>query len=59
MTAGTGTHMTFDASRSFVPGGGVADFSWQFNAVSNADTVEQTTPTITYTFPASGAYSPG
>jgi PKD repeat protein len=34
-------------------------FSWQFNAVLNAETVEQTTPTITYTFPAPGAYSTG
>ncbi len=37
----------------------MADFSWQFNAVPNAETVEQTTPTITYTFPAAGAYSTG
>ncbi len=58
VTAGTGTNMTFDASRSTARGG-VADFSWQFNAVPNAETVEQTTPTITYTFPAAGAYSTG
>ena len=58
VTAGSGTDMTFDASRSTAPGG-VADFSWQFNAVPNAQTVEQTTPTITYTFPAPGAYSTG
>jgi PKD domain len=56
--AGSGTDMTFDASRSFAPGG-VSDFSWQFNAVPDAQTVEQTTPTITYTFPAAGAYSTG
>jgi hypothetical protein len=31
----------------------------QFNAVLNAPTVEQTTPTITYTFPTAGAYSIG
>jgi len=58
VTAGSGTDMTFDASRSTAPGG-VAQFSWQFNAVLNAETVEQTTPTITYTFPAPGAYSTG
>ena len=58
VTAGSGTNMTFDASRSFVPGG-ASEFSWQFNAVANADTVEQTTPTITYQFPAPGAYSTG
>ena len=58
VTAGTGTDVTFDAGRSTAPGG-VADFSWQFNAVPDAQTVEQTTPTITYTFPASGAYSTG
>jgi PKD repeat protein len=37
----------------------VAQYSWQFNAVLNAETVEQTTPAITYTFPAPGAYSTG
>jgi PKD repeat protein len=50
--------MTFDAGRSIVRGGAAA-FSWQFNAVLNAPTVEQTTPTITYAFPAPGAYSTG
>jgi PKD repeat protein len=58
VTAGPGTDITFDASRSTAPGG-VAEFSWQFNAVLNAETVEQTTPTITNTFPAPGAYSTG
>jgi PKD domain-containing protein len=58
VTAGRGTDITFNASRSSAPGG-VAEFSWQFNAVPNAETVEQTTPTITYTFPAPGAYSTG
>jgi hypothetical protein len=58
VTAGSGTDMTFDASRSTAPGG-VSQFSWQFNAVPFAQTVEQTTPTITYTFPAAGAYSTG
>jgi hypothetical protein len=58
VTAGTGTDMTFDAGRSIAPSG-AADFSWQFNAVLDAPTVEQTTPKITYTFPAPGAYSTG
>jgi hypothetical protein len=58
VTAGSGTDMTFDATKSKAPGG-VAQFSWQFNAVLNAETVEQTTPTITYSFPAAGAYSTG
>jgi hypothetical protein len=56
--AGSGTDMTFDASRSFAPGG-VAQFSWQFNDAFAAQTVEQTTPAITHTFPAPGAYSTG
>jgi PKD repeat protein len=58
VTAGNGTDMTFDSTKSNAPGG-VAQFSWQFNAVLNAETVEQTTPTITYSFPAAGAYSTG
>jgi hypothetical protein len=58
VTAGSGTDMTFDASGSTAPGG-VADFSWQFNDAFAAQTVEQTTPTITHTFPAAGAYSTG
>jgi len=58
VTARNGTTMTFDGSGSTAPGG-VSQFSWQFNAVANAETVAQTTPTITYTFPAPGAYSTG
>jgi hypothetical protein len=58
VTASSGTDMTFDASQSTAPGG-VSQFSWQFNAVPFAQTVEQTTPTITYTFPAPGDYSTG
>jgi hypothetical protein len=57
-TAGSGTSMTFDASRSFVPGGAF-EFSWQMNAVLDAPTVQTTTPTFTYAFPAPGAYSTG
>ncbi len=58
VTAGNGTDITFDSTKSTAPGG-VAQFSWQFNAVLDAETVEQTTPTTTYTFPAPGAYSTG
>jgi hypothetical protein len=59
VTAGTGNEVTFDAGRSIAPPSGVADFSWQMNAVLNAPTVETTTPTFTYTFPTPGAYSTG
>jgi hypothetical protein len=59
VTAGNGTDMTFDAGHSIAPPLGAYQFSWQFNAVANAETVQQTTPTITYTFPAPGAYSTG
>jgi hypothetical protein len=58
VTAGSGTDMTFDASRSTAPGG-VAEFSWQFNDAFAAQTQQQTTPVITHTFPAPGAYSTG
>jgi hypothetical protein len=58
VTHGAGNAITFDASGSS-NAGGIADYVWQFNAVGNAQTVEQTTPKITYTFPSSGAYSVG
>jgi PKD repeat protein len=57
-TAGGGLKMAFDATGSTAPGG-VADYVWQFNDSFGAQTVEQTTPTITHTFPAAGAYSIG
>jgi plastocyanin len=59
VTAGSGTDMTFDASQSVVEGVLPSFFSWQFNDAFAAETVEQTTPTITHTFPAPGAYSTG
>jgi PKD repeat protein len=59
VTAGSGTDMTFDAGQSVAEGVFPAFFSWQFNDAFAADTVEQTTPTITHTFPAPGAYSTG
>ena len=58
-TAGSGLTMTFDATGSTAPGGGVADYVWQFNDAFGAQTVEQKTPVVTHTFPASGAYSIG
>jgi PKD repeat protein len=57
-TAGSGLGMTFNATGS-TASGGIADFSWQFNDAFGAQTVETTTPTITHTFPAAGAYSTG
>ena len=59
VTAGSGNTMTFNAGKSIAPSSGVAAFSWQMNAVANAQTVETTAPTLTYTFPAAGAYSTG
>jgi hypothetical protein len=56
--AGSGLAMTFNAAGS-TPFGGIADFSWQFNDVNGASTVELTSPSISHTFPASGAYSIG
>ena len=58
VTAGSGLTLNFDARGSSAPGG-VAEYVWQFNAVANAQTVETTTPTISYTFPSAGAYSVG
>jgi PKD domain len=57
-TAGSGTTMTFDGSRSFMPGG-ASEFTWQMNAVLDAPVAETTTPTFTYTFPGTGAFSTG
>jgi PKD domain len=59
VTAGGGTNMTFDASKSIAPPSGVAEYTWQMNAVLNAPLAESTTPSFTYMFPASGAYSTG
>jgi PKD repeat protein len=58
VTARSGLKMTFNATGSTAPGG-VAQYSWQFNDAFGASTIEQTTPTITHTFPAGGAYSVG
>jgi hypothetical protein len=56
--AGSGLLMTFNATGSTAPGG-VAAYSWQWNAVTNASTVETTGPIVTNKFPATGLYSTG
>jgi PKD repeat protein len=58
VTAGSGLTLNFDARGSGAPGG-VAEYIWQFNDAFGADTIEQTTPTISHTFPSAGAYSVG
>jgi PKD repeat protein len=58
VTAGSGLTLNFDASDSHAPGG-IAEYVWQFNDANCAQTVEQTTPTISHTFPSAGAYSVG
>jgi hypothetical protein len=58
VTRGTGLTLNFDATGSTAPGG-VAEYVWQFNDAFGAQTVEQTTPTISHTFPSAGAYSIG
>jgi hypothetical protein len=50
--------MTFNATGSTAPGG-VADYSWQWNAVTNASTVETKNATISHAFPVAGLYSIG
>jgi PKD domain len=59
VSAGSGLTLNFNAKGSSAPGGGVAEYVWQFNAVLNAPTIETTSPTISYTFPSAGAYSVG
>lgn len=58
VTAGSGLTLNFDARGSSAPGG-VAEYVWQFNDAFGAQTVEQTTPQISHTFPSAGAYSVG
>jgi plastocyanin len=58
VTAGSGLTLNFDARGSTAPGG-VAEYVWQFNDAFGAQTIEQTTPTISHTFPSAGAYSVG
>jgi PKD repeat protein len=58
VTAGTGLTLNFDASASTAHGG-IAEYVWQFNDANGAQTVEQTTPKVSHTFPSAGAYSVG
>jgi PKD repeat protein len=58
VTAGSGLTLNFDARGSSAPGG-VAEYVWQFNDAFGAETIEQTTPKISHTFPSAGAYSVG
>jgi PKD domain len=58
VTAGAGLTLNFDATGSTAPGG-VAEYVWQFNDAFGAQTIEQTTPTISHTFPSAGAFSIG
>ena len=58
VTHGSGLAMTFNATGSTAPGG-VFRYVFQFNDAFGASTIEQTTPTITHTFPAAGPYSIG
>ena len=58
VTPGSGMTLNFNAAGSSAHGG-VAEYVWQFNDAFGADTIEQTTPTISHTFPAAGAYSIG
>ncbi|MGA8924084.1 MAG: PKD domain-containing protein [Candidatus Dormiibacterota bacterium] len=58
VTMGNGLTLNFDATGSTAPGG-VAEYVWQFNDAFAAQTVEQTTPPISHSFPSAGAYSIG
>lgn len=58
VSVGSGLTMTFDATGSSASGG-VTDYTWQFNDAFGAQTVEQTTPVISHTFPTAGSYSVG
>lgn len=58
VTRGHGLTLNFDATGSTAPGG-VAEYVWQFNDAFAAQTVAQTTPKISHTFPSAGAYSIG
>jgi PKD repeat protein len=58
VTNGGGLTLNFDATGSSAAGG-VAEYVWQFNDAFGAQTIEQTTPTISHTFPSAGAFSVG
>jgi PKD repeat protein len=58
VTKGSGLTLNFNAAGSSTSSGFIV-YVWQFNAVLNAQTIETTSPTISYTFPTAGAYSVG
>src|SRR5579884_3272646 len=58
VTAGGGLTLNFNASDSSATAG-IAEYVWQFNDANGAQTIEQTTPLISHTFPSAGAYSVG
>ena len=55
---GAGLTLNFDASGSIGSPGFIL-YVWQFNDAFAAQTVEQSTPKISHTFPSAGAYSIG
>jgi hypothetical protein len=55
---GSGLTLNFDASGSIGSPGFIL-YVWQFNDAFGAQTVEQSTPKISHTFPSAGAYSIG
>jgi hypothetical protein len=58
VTKGSGLTLNFNAAGSTTSSGFIV-YVWQFNAVLNAQTIETTSPTISYKFPKAGAYSVG
>jgi|HubBroStandDraft_4_1064222.scaffolds.fasta_scaffold10295_5 hypothetical protein len=55
---GSGLTLNFDASGS-IGSPGFALYVWQFNDAFGAETIEQSTPKISHTFPSAGSYSIG
>ncbi|MBV9101865.1 MAG: PKD domain-containing protein [Candidatus Dormibacteraeota bacterium] len=58
VTKGSGLTLNFDATGSIGSPGFVL-YVWQFNDAFGAQTIEQSTPQISHTFPSVGAYSIG
>jgi PKD repeat protein len=55
---GNGLTLKFDASGSTASPGFIL-YVWQFNDAFGAETIEQSVPRISHTFPSAGAYSVG
>jgi hypothetical protein len=58
VTKGAGLTLNFDASGSIGSPGFIL-YVWQFNDAFAAQTIEQSTPKISHTFPSAGSYSIG